>query len=344
MALVVDNKRKPDDTESAIVAKKPRNDALQELPPGVSRTSSLLAPTMLLSGHKGEIFTLKFSPSGNTLASGSFDKDILLWNVHDECKNFIVLRGHGGAVLELHWTIGGDQIVSCSVDKTVHVWDAETGKRLKRLREHSQFVNSVCPARRGCQLISGSDDATARIWDTRMRGSIKTLQTTKVPVTSVAFGDSTDQVYTGGLDNDIRVWDLRKGEVLFSLRGHTDTITGLRLSPDGSYLLSNAMDNSVRIWDIRPYVPFQRCVKIFQGVQHNFEKNLLKCSWSPDGSKVSAGSADRFVYVWDTTTRNLLYKLPGHHGSVNEVDFHPTEPIIASGSSDKNIFLGELSV
>jgi len=135
-----------------------------------------------------------------------------------------------------------------------------------------------------------------------------------------------------------------KGDVMFALRGHTDTITGMRLSPDGSYLLTNAMDNSVRIWDIRPYVPVQRCVKIFQGVQHNFEKNLLKCSWSPDGSKISAGSADRFVYVWDTTTRNLLYKLPGHHGSVNEVDFHPTEPIIASGSSDRNIFLGEIAV
>ncbi len=56
-------------------------------------------------------------------------------------------------------------------------------------------------------------------------------------------------------------------------------------------------------------------------------QNLLKCAWSPDGSKVTAGSADRFVYIWDTTSRRILYKLPGHAGSVNEVDFHPTEPI-----------------
>ena len=56
-------------------------------------------------------------------------------------------------------------------------------------------------------------------------------------------------------------------------------------------------------------------------------QNLLKCAWSPDGSKVSAGSGDRFVYVWDTTTRRILYKLPGHAGSVNETDFHPLEPI-----------------
>lgn len=35
----------------------------------------------------------------------------------------------------------------------------------------------------------------------------------------------------------------------------------------------------------------------------------------------------RFVYIWDTTSRRILYKLPGHAGSVNEVVFHPEEPI-----------------
>lgn len=58
-----------------------------------------------------------------------------------------------------------------------------------------------------------------------------------------------------------------------------------------------------------------------------FFKNLLRCSWSPDGRKVAAGSGDRFVYIWDTASRQVLYKLPGHAGSVNEVDFHPYEPI-----------------
>ena len=54
---------------------------------------------------------------------------------------------------------------------------------------------------------------------------------------------------------------------------------------------------------------------------------LLRCSWSHDGRKVAAGSADRFVNIWDTTSRHILYKLPGHNGSVNTVEFHPKEPI-----------------
>lgn len=121
-----------------------------------------------------------------------------------------------------------------------------------------------------------------------------------------------------------------------------DTITGIALSADGSYILSNSMDNSLRIWDVRPYAPPERCVKIFSGHQHNFEKNLLRCAWSPDGSKITAGSSDRFVYIWDTTSRRIIYKLPGHNGSVNDAKFHPNEPIVASGASDKQIYLGEI--
>jgi WD40 repeat protein len=31
--------------------------------------------------------------------------------------------------------------------------------------------------------------------------------------------------------------------------------------------------------------------------------------------------------VWDAETTRMLYKLPGHKGSVNGVDFHPKEPV-----------------
>ena len=36
--------------------------------------------------------------------------------------------------------------------------------------------------------------------------------------------------------------------------------------------------------DMRPYAPEDRCVKYFTGHQHNFEKTLLKCAWSADGT------------------------------------------------------------
>ena len=50
----------------------------------------------------------------------------------------------------------------------------------------------------------------------------------------------------------------------------------------------------------------------YVGHSHTFEKNLLRCAWSADGTRVSAGSADRNVWVWSAETRAPLYKLPGH--------------------------------
>jgi len=40
-----------------------------------------------------------------------------------------------------------------------------------------------------------------------------------------------------------------------------------------------------------------RCV--MYGAQNDAQSNLLRCAWSPDGSKVSCGSADKMVNVWE---------------------------------------------
>ena len=65
-------------------------------------------------------------------------------------------------------------------------------------------------------------------------------------------------------------------------------------------------------------------------------KNLLRVAWSPDSLRISAGSADKFLYIWDAETTKISYKLPGHLGSINDVDFHPNEPI---SIQRKKIFL-----
>lgn len=62
-----------------------------------------------------------------------------------------------------------------------------------------------------------------------------------------------------------------------------------------------------------------RCEHILQGVHHGAEKLLLKCAWSYDGEYVSAGSADRLVHMWETSTGMYVSAWPGHKASVNQV-------------------------
>lgn len=335
-----------DDDSSAIVLKKQKTSDQAIIgsvtKEGIKRTSNLLSPIMQLVGHQGEVYGCRFNPDGDVIASCSFDKTILLWRTFGECENFMLLKGHKNAVLDLAWFTDGESLVTCSADKSVRCWDTVTGQQVKRLSEHTGIVNGVSPLRRGPRLFaSAGDDSTMKVWDMRVKRSVQSVED-KYQMTSVAFSDAGDQVFTGGIDHNIQVWDLRKGVSALVLSGHTDSVTGVRLSPDGSHLLSNAMDHTLRVWDVRPYAPANRCVKVFTGHMHNFEKNLLRCDWSADASRVTCGSGDQHVYVWDALSRRLMYKLPGHRGSVNDATFHPKEPIVASCSSDRTLFLGEL--
>jgi Prp8 binding protein len=297
---------------------------------------------MQLTGHSDQVFTLRFNPAGDVLASGSHDKQIFLWRTYGECENFLVLKGHKNAVLEAHWAPDGERLVSCSADKTARVWDSATGQEVKRM-QHKDIVNSCCPLRRGPPLVvTGSDDCASRLWDLRARRPVRTLPE-RFQVLAVALSEGGEQVYTAGIENVVRVWDLRRDEPSMTLAGHSDSVTGMRVSPDGTHLLTNSMDNTLRAWDMRPYAPADRCTRVFTGHTHGFERHLLRCDWSADGARVAAGSADRMVYIWDAATGAAQYALPGHKGSVNEVVFHPAEPIVASASSDKTIYLGELA-
>ncbi|KAJ3347171.1 U5 small nuclear ribonucleoprotein [Entophlyctis luteolus] len=329
----------------------------------VVRTSSLAAPIMLLTGHQSEVFSAKFSPDGQNIASASFDRLVFLWNTFGDCKNYNVLRGHKGAVLEVQWSADGRHVYSASSDKTVSVfyryfvclptdatqqvavWDAETGDRIKKFKGHTSFVHSCAVSRSGHEIAaSGGDDNKVFLWDLRQKNAVQNFND-KYQVTSVTFSKDSTTVFSGGIDNEIKAWDLRKpGHISYSMVGHLDTITGLRVSPDGSMLLSNAMDNTVRVWDVKPFAPTSnRLLKVFEGAAHGLEKHLLKPCWSTDGDFIAAGSADRSVIVWDANTRRIVYKLPGHKGCVTEVDWHPKEPVILSASNDKTLFLGEVN-
>jgi Prp8 binding protein len=310
-----------------------------------TRTSSLPAPTMHLTGHSGAVNAAAFSPDGSWLATGGQDTAIFLWDMSSPTlAHNAVLSGHTMDVLQVAWASDSSALASAAADGGA-LWDVETGARTKRLR-HKGVVNSVAAAASGAfAALTGSDDRTAALWEPRCKEPASVFRC-PYQVTSVAMSPDSTFCFTGGLDEVVRAWDPRRGGdvPVFTLQGHTGTVTGLAVSGDGTLLLSNGAEGALRTWDARAFCPGgERAVGVYGGLVHDPKAQpLLRCGFSPDGESFVAGSSDGVVNVWDRQTYRLLRQLGGHRGGVNEVAWHPTQPVLASASDDKVVIVGEL--
>jgi WD40 repeat protein len=114
----------------------------------------LYSPVISLTGHKGEVYSGSFSNEGYLYASAGFDKSIMIWEVFDEnCKNIQTLTGHSNAIMQLKWSQDDSKIYSCSADKTVSIWDVYECKRIRKLKGHEAFVNSLDSTKKGLELV-----------------------------------------------------------------------------------------------------------------------------------------------------------------------------------------------
>ncbi|KAH6912494.1 WD40-repeat-containing domain protein [Coprinopsis sp. MPI-PUGE-AT-0042] len=266
--------------------------------------------------------------------------------------NYGLLSSHAKApILDLYWSLPSPPLYSVSADHCFSVTDLTTGQKVRRICAHREIINIVDRTKAngsGTELITtASDDATVKIFEGGEEASKQPVATLNVrgPATAICWNADGSQIYVGALDNEVHVYDLREQEQVYSLRGHNDTPTSLALSLDGNYLLAPSLSSQTIIHDVRPFSPSAtRVHRLLLGSPAGFENTLLRGAWSKDdgGHRVAVGGADRMVCIWEVETSKILYKLPGHKGTVTSVDFHPKEPIILTGSKGGTMLLGEI--
>ncbi|MDB9411094.1 hypothetical protein [Microcystis aeruginosa] len=283
-----------------------------------------------LLGHNMRVTSVSFSRDGRTLASGSRDNTIKLWNIRTG-KEIRTLQGHNSRVSSVSFSRDGKTLASGSDDKTIKLWNVETGQEIRTFKGHNSRVFSVSFSRDGKTLASGSDDKTIKLWNVETGQEIRTFKGHNKPISSVSFSSNGKTLATGSDDKTIKLWNGSTGQAIRTLKGHNGSVFSVNFSSDGKTLATGSDDKTIKLWNVET----GQEIRTLQG--HN--KPVTSVSFSRDGRTLASGSWDNTIKLWDIETGQEIRTLSGHNGYVYSVSFSPDGKTLATGSGDRTIKL-----
>jgi WD40 repeat protein len=286
------------------------------------------------TGHSVAINSIALSADGKTLASGSHDNTIKLWEVATG-RELRTLTGHAGAVNSVALSADGKTLASGNGDNTIKLWEVATGRELRTLAGHSREVNSVAFSADGKTLASGSGDQTIKLWEVATGRELRTLVGHSSFVHSVAFGADGQTLASGSWDQTIRLWEVATGRELRTLVGHSSLVQSVAFSADGKTLASGSWDKTIKLWEVAT----GRELRTLTG----HSGLVYSVAISADGKTLASGSHDNTIKLWEVATGRLLRTLTGHSSWVNSVVFSADAMTLVSAGADTTIKLWEVA-
>ncbi|PRP87910.1 hypothetical protein PROFUN_02647 [Planoprotostelium fungivorum] len=246
-----------------------------------------------LQKHEDIITSVSFSADGRTLAVGTGDACIQLWDVEKQTM-LSSTSDHAARVNALSWN--GTLLSSASKDQTIITRDTRLrNPSISVMEGHTQEICGLKWSPNGMQLASGANDNTLKIWELRNSSAPRfDLKHHTAAVKAIDWCPwKTDLLASGGgtADRTIRFWNTQTGACLDRIDTKSQ-VCAVKWSTKSRRLVSSHgfSENQLIVWD---YPSMKRVAELT-----GHEARVLYLALSPDGTRVVSGAADETLRIW----------------------------------------------
>jgi len=283
--------------------------------------------TISLTGWAGGV---AYSPDGKTLAIGTADGKITLWDA-EKRRVATTLEDPGGVISSVAFIPGSESLVSGSYNHTATIWDLKSEKPQHVLEGHRGAITNVAASPDGSTIATASLDQTIRLWEAKTGKLQRTLRGHKSWVNSIVFHPEVDNevLFSGSSDGTVCMWNLNTGEVLRKLTATDGEVRCVAISPNGRTLATGLRYGTTKLWDLDNFGEI--------GVLEQKADDVWSVAFTDDGRRLLTAAGDwnrpTRIALWDVAARKQVGEFQ-HTGEVLSLAVSPDRQHFAAGGAD----------